>query len=451
MDLNGVVLRPKQLELLEEISESSLLIAPTGFGKTLMMAAAIAKLNLEGVLILTPTNILKDQLSKEFLKFLPGKKVFNISSGDAGCVDFETVGIRCMTAHMYAQFLIKKPEKIKSWSKDCLILDEVHRYRNSKTNLADLISKSIVNFTPRIVLGFTASPGSSHHEKSLCKTLFLKKILRAKEEILHERKIEHFKLKMSPQSKNLEQKFIDYISNSPYRVLLKILGPNIVTDHPGKLVKTTDLTLKRLRMLGGFKLISLYYKFFSLMHHHHLYLYQSQSTAKKYASEKDILKNLPSFYYSEPEVNLKFEKINSEYLKLKSGCLLVFVENYDTALALKEYLLEKGVPLNEIGLLAGKSKMSLKDRAQVLRLIDKGTLKIVMTTSVTEEGVDLKSAKLVVFYQPVGSYIRYIQRIGRTARHESGTVIILYYEKTHEERILKSLISTKESMEKRLK
>lgn len=50
---------------------------------------------------------------------------------------------------------------------------------------------------------------------------------------------------------------------------------------------------------------------------------------------------------------------------------------------------------------------------------------VMVGTSVSEEGLDIPSADLVVFYEPVASAIRSIQRKGRTGRTREGEVVIL--------------------------
>ena len=56
-----------------------------------------------------------------------------------------------------------------------------------------------------------------------------------------------------------------------------------------------------------------------------------------------------------------------------------------------------------------------------------------VATSVGEEGLDIPSADLVVFYEPVSSEIRTIQRRGRTGRHREGEVVVLIAEGTRDE------------------
>ena len=56
-----------------------------------------------------------------------------------------------------------------------------------------------------------------------------------------------------------------------------------------------------------------------------------------------------------------------------------------------------------------------------------------MATSVGEEGLDIPSADLVIFYEPVGSETRTIQRRGRTGRRRQGDVVVLIAEGTRDE------------------
>ncbi len=50
---------------------------------------------------------------------------------------------------------------------------------------------------------------------------------------------------------------------------------------------------------------------------------------------------------------------------------------------------------------------------------------MLVATSIAEEGLDIPEVDLVIFYEPISSEIRYIQRRGRAGRKSSGSVIIL--------------------------
>ena len=58
---------------------------------------------------------------------------------------------------------------------------------------------------------------------------------------------------------------------------------------------------------------------------------------------------------------------------------------------------------------------------------------ICLHNSVAEEGLDIPKVDLVIFYEPIPSEIRSIQRRGRTGRSEAGRVIILITKNTRDE------------------
>ena len=62
-----------------------------------------------------------------------------------------------------------------------------------------------------------------------------------------------------------------------------------------------------------------------------------------------------------------------------------------------------------------------------------GEFRVLVATSVGEEGLDVPSTDLVIFYEAVPSEIRSIQRKGRTGRHGAGTIIILVTKGTSDE------------------
>ncbi|MEC7096609.1 MAG: ERCC4 domain-containing protein [Candidatus Thermoplasmatota archaeon] len=72
---------------------------------------------------------------------------------------------------------------------------------------------------------------------------------------------------------------------------------------------------------------------------------------------------------------------------------------------------------------SGKQKgMSQKQQLARLEEFRNGDINVLVATSVGEEGLDVPAADLVLMYEPVPSAIRSIQRRGRTARQRPGTV-----------------------------
>ncbi|HZD36222.1 MAG TPA: helicase-related protein [Nitrososphaeraceae archaeon] len=84
----------------------------------------------------------------------------------------------------------------------------------------------------------------------------------------------------------------------------------------------------------------------------------------------------------------------------------------------------------------GDTGMKQDEQAQVLESFRSGEFSVLVATSIAEEGLDIPEVDLVIFYEPIPSEIRYIQRRGRTGRRTSGSVIILAAKDTIDERYL---------------
>ena len=76
---------------------------------------------------------------------------------------------------------------------------------------------------------------------------------------------------------------------------------------------------------------------------------------------------------------------------------------------------------------------SQKQQKEILDQFRNGEFNVLIATSVAEEGLDIPKVDKVLFYEPVPSAIRSIQRRGRTGRLEEGEVTILVTEKTRDE------------------
>jgi len=80
--------------------------------------------------------------------------------------------------------------------------------------------------------------------------------------------------------------------------------------------------------------------------------------------------------------------------------------------------------------------MSQEEQSTVLESFRNGEFDVLVATSIAEEGLDIPEVDLVVFYEPIPSEIRYIQRRGRTGRKSAGSVVILAAKDTIDERYL---------------
>ena len=77
--------------------------------------------------------------------------------------------------------------------------------------------------------------------------------------------------------------------------------------------------------------------------------------------------------------------------------------------------------------------LTQKQQAEILDKFRAGEYNVLVATSVAEEGLDIPSTDMVLFYEPIPSEIRSIQRKGRTGRQQKGRVMVLVTKGTRDE------------------
>lgn len=118
---------------------------------------------------------------------------------------------------------------------------------------------------------------------------------------------------------------------------------------------------------------------------------------------------------------------------------IVFTQYRDTARHIVDILNSNNITASRF---VGQAKkegdigMKQEEQAQMLEAFRRGEFSVLVATSIAEEGLDIPEVDLVIFYEPIPSEIRYIQRRGRTGRRSSGSVIILAAKDTIDERHL---------------
>jgi len=115
--------------------------------------------------------------------------------------------------------------------------------------------------------------------------------------------------------------------------------------------------------------------------------------------------------------------------------VIVFTESRDTAEALTDFLSESFDTRRFVGQgdKEGSDGMTQKEQGETLEAFRNGEFEVLVSTSVAEEGLDVPEVDLVLFYEPVPTAIRSIQRKGRTGRQDEGRVIVLMAEDTRDE------------------
>jgi Fanconi anemia group M protein len=116
---------------------------------------------------------------------------------------------------------------------------------------------------------------------------------------------------------------------------------------------------------------------------------------------------------------------------------MVFTNYRDTASSLLKFL--KNEPAIKAVRFVGQSSraddegLSQKKQAEILQKFRAGEFNVLIATSVGEEGIDIPATDMVLFYEPVPSEIRSIQRKGRTGRARAGRVVVLMAKGTRDE------------------
>ena len=140
-----------------------------------------------------------------------------------------------------------------------------------------------------------------------------------------------------------------------------------------------------------------------------------------------------------PKLRAVLELVKEQLTAKADSRIMVFTNYRDTASSVLDYLREAGDeiirPVRFVGQSSRASDEGLSQRrqAEILQKFREGAYNVLIATSVGEEGIDIPATDLVLFYEPVPSEIRSIQRKGRTGRARAGRVVVLVARGTRDE------------------
>tara|TARA_Y100000034_G_scaffold120499_1_gene163485 strand:- start:617 stop:2167 length:1551 start_codon:yes stop_codon:yes gene_type:complete len=457
---------------------NTLVVLPTGVGKTLIaLLLSIHRLKTHApskVLFLAPTRPLVDQHYTTFKKQLP--ELFADLQVFTGSIPassrkkiFDTAEIIFSTPQCISNDVKKQLYSLHDVS--LIIIDEAHRcLKNySYTSVVDFYKRQ--STFPRI-LGLTASPGSDPKTvKEICSHLDIDKIEvrnRDSEDVkpylqtLDFNKVEvpfpqEFKelsvllkriydscvsklkqknLIFGPANKitllNLQKKLFSKISQKDFRAMyaISLTAQAIKISHALELLET--------QTLAGLK----------------SYLYQISKDAenKKSKASQNIAKS-PDFQAALVSLNQllaqKVEHPKIEELAVMTEAqlsqdskskIMIFTQFRDTATTISQRLSKiKGA---KPSVFVGQAKktsssghttgLNQKEQKSVINSFSSGETNILVATSIGEEGLDIPEVSSVIFYEPIPSAVRKIQRTGRTARLAPGKLFILITKETRD-------------------
>ncbi|WP_436908387.1 ERCC4 domain-containing protein [Halosimplex marinum] len=133
--------------------------------------------------------------------------------------------------------------------------------------------------------------------------------------------------------------------------------------------------------------------------------------------------------------------------------VIVFTESRDTAETLTDFLDEHFQTRKFVGQsdTEGSDGMTQTEQQETLDEFRAGEFEVLVSTSVAEEGLDVPEVDLVLFYEPVPTAIRAIQRKGRTGRQTEGAVSVLLAEDTRDEAYFWKARNDQKRMEEELR
>jgi len=132
------------------------------------------------------------------------------------------------------------------------------------------------------------------------------------------------------------------------------------------------------------------------------------------------------------------KKIVSEQLGENPDSRVIVFTNYRDTAEIVANALSKASGIAPIRFVGQGSRhkdkgLTQKQQAEILDKFRAGEYNVLVATSVAEEGLDIPSTDMVLFYEPIPSEIRSIQRKGRTGRQQKGRVIVLVTKGTRDE------------------
>ena len=461
------------------IKKNTLIVLPTGLGKTIIALIVIAeelKKQNNKILFLAPTKPLVIQHTnflKEFLTIDKENIVF--FTGEISPIKRQELWSKARvivsTPQVIENDILSKKLSLKDVS--FIIFDECHHAvgEYSYVFISEMFQKQRED---RLILGMTASPGNDITKiLEICKNLYIGNIeIRTKYDpdvrpYVHE-------LKITWKEIQLPQDFAHVI-----QLLRKALSERLkILKNIGVVESSSVLLINRTKLLDAQKKIQMeirsrvnppkiLFKAASTQNealkiHYAMELFQTQGVnafrnffqrmgkesifkksskaSRNIISDTNILESIAyakSLNIEHPKIQETIKIIEDQLENKPDSKIIIFTHYRDTSSYISKLLenIKKARPSRFIGQATreGDKGLTQKEQTKVIEKFKNGEYNILIATSVAEEGLDIPSTDLVIFYEPIPSEIRTIQRRGRTGRKMPGKVIILITKGTPDE------------------
>ena len=477
--LKDISPREYQQKIFETCREKNcLVVLPTGLGKTLVALMLtinrMRKFPGEKVVFLAPTKPLAEQHMSYFKKHLP--ELFADIQLFTGAINAEkrkqiwkTADIIFSTPQCVSNDLQKN---LYNLNDVCLLVeDEAHRcIKNYDYN--EVAQKYKEHAKNQRILGLTASPGSEKDKiKEICKNLSIEEVeLRTRDsedvkkylqeltfkietinlptEFLEMKKILERLCKSYTDELKTRKLLFEYPSKTNLINLQKKLVGTIRTRNFNNL-RGMVICANAIKILHAIELLET-----QTLKGFNQYLNELKKQAEKAKSKGVVqLVKKPEFNYvfvksnelltkktEHPKINHLFEIVKEEKMRNEKIKMIVFSQFRETARTISKKLNEieginakvfVGQAIKTIS--SEKTGLSQKEQKEIIEEFSLGKINVICSTSIGEEGLDIPEVNIVIFYEPVASAIRAIQRAGRTARLMKGKLIMLITKNTRDE------------------
>jgi len=452
------------------LTKNTLVVIPTGLGKTTIAALVIASrlLNEDGkVLFLAPTKPLVEQHARFLKRVLKVEEIVSLSgevSPEKRKELWEKARIVVSTPQVVENDLLAG--RISLEDVILVVFDEAHRAVGNYAYV--FIAKEYLRTAKKpLILAMTASPGSDPERiMEVIQNLGIEAIEVRTEwdsdvaPYVGKKRIEWIKVDIPEEMKEVKERLEECIKIRFKR--LRELGIEVPENSSKRdllaLQEALQAEAASSQSSEIFEALSILAEIMKLQHAVELIETQGVKAVKSYLRKlvreatskggskaaksivgdpifKKAVIALSKCKVEHPKLEKLKEILKEQFEKNPDSRVIVFTNYRDSA----EMLVNELSPLFPVAKFVGQASrdndkgMRQKEQIETIDKFRRGEYKVLVATSVGEEGLDIPSTDLVVFYEAVPSEIRAIQRKGRTGRGREGRIVVLVTKGTRDE------------------
>ncbi len=471
--------RDYQTNIVETCKKKNcLVILPTGLGKTLialMLAQERLKLFPQSkILFLAPTRPLVEQHYESFKKDFPdaNKLDLHIFTGKINPSKRTEIWKKAQIIFSTPQCIHNDLENnlINLKEVSLLIEDEAHRcLKNYSYTFVVQAYKKQADYER--IIGLTASPGSEKVKvKEICDNLNIEAVevrTRESEDVIpYLQKLTYDLIKIEfPQEmqdirvllKAIYDKKIEELTNRKLiftKYITKITLLELQTKFRNMIIsgnkhfnilKGISICAQAIKISHALELLETQTLDTLFLYLNDMYKQANEKkskgvvqivNSKEFQDAYIMVAKLHENRFEHPKLQKLREIVLEEIKNNPNAKILIFSQYRDTVSRIDQELKANKIK-SEIFIGQAKRKlvdgMNQKDQQMTLSRFKRGEINCLIATSIAEEGLDIPEVALVIFYEPIPSAIRKIQRAGRTARLKPGKLIILMTKGTRDE------------------